>query len=283
MSDQPVAPPESEGPEFTRPSGFLDFLRQLGHVARTIGRALVNRGNAEPLAIWVASAAYSLILVYTHLGGSSGDPPPVWIPLLAAVPFAIFLHVARVGLNRVWADHLLGKWVYVSYPRGFPDHVATEDIGPLGQPRLGLAEFTVQADGAVRMTVDLFRDLRSVQLALDKAISPDPTGRIGVLTAEAADYNSDQHTLFIAYRVEYHDSEPARVGRLRVYTSPVSGDSVLTGTWISWDPREPKLTRAGRMEFYKPTAFRQISADPDVIWKKRLEHDQDGRDVILGG
>ena len=212
-----------------------------------LGRAVVNPRNAEGLAVWAAAVIYSLTLLIIRPRFES----QLWLALVASIPFAVVLYGFRVGLNRVWSDHISGMWVYVSYPDGYPDAMVPEDIGQLGQPRFGLAKFAIAPNGRVRLQVDLYRTVQTALDILSRSRVPSPGERVGVLESKAANYDLANDTLFVAYEVDYFHQELKRDGGLQIRSSPASPAAALPGTWRSWVPGQRHSSRFGRMELYR--------------------------------
>lgn len=229
-------------------------MKRLWLFLKRSGRWIVGKRNADGTALWLASVAYSFLLLVV----SPRVENQYLLAILAAVPFAMLLYLLRIATHRLWADHLCGQWIYVSYPYGFPDEVDPKDLGKLGQPRFGLAEVSVSPSGAISLKVDLYSSRDSVLAVLNDGALPTFKDRIGMLQSRAADYDTGRDTLFVAYEVDYFHQEPKRDGGLQIRPSPASPAAVLPGTWRSWIPGQRESSRFGQMQLYRPEEFRRL-------------------------
>lgn len=152
-------------------------MKRLWQFVKRSGRWVVGQRNAEGIALWLASVAYSFLLLVV----SPRVENRYLLAILAAIPFAVLLHLLRTVTHRLWADHLCGRWIYVTYPYGYPDDVDPKDWGKLGQPRFGLAELSVSPKGEISLKVDLYSSRRSILAVLNDGALPTFKDRIGML------------------------------------------------------------------------------------------------------
>lgn len=213
---------------------------------------VINKANAEPLALAVSTTLFSVLAVAVAPEvGDSGFVVRLAGAALGAVTLGTFFVVLRRYLHRQWAKPLLGVWVYRTRPH---EEAKRGDIG------YGVVEFSQDLDGALHYRVDLYR---TAEDAIAAAKGEPPVGEshgTAVGLTQAFDENSG--ALWILYQVLYYDdTEPDREGHLFLRAAGPAGHRVLRGWWAS-DLNGRQLS-AGVMTMLRSDDF------PDFVERER--------------
>ncbi|GEQ97806.1 hypothetical protein JCM17844_14430 [Iodidimonas gelatinilytica] len=166
--------------------------------------------------------------------------------------YAVFALVRRL-LLKLALKHILGDWMYVTYPHrtdeGEDCDPAKANIDPdsLG---FGYMRFSTDETGQIRYCVDLFNSFQS----LCDYVYRDKGGEdaIGDAISLAAELNTNGQRIHLLYHARFIEAAKRdRYGRLFLN---VRRDGSMTGTWSS-DIDGAQILSVGQMRATRPERF----------------------------